>query len=150
MEEKPPCNLQIFTERQTNFVHRRRHLKAWSLHWTTGESRGLRIAQPDGREIKKLDFLGCYLLPGLQNKRCHVRSALHATSGFCYEKECFSNLVRGPHLLSRPIDLPFAFCICRPIPSGAAPTKKRRGSEAEGALDPMDPSSYSDAPRGGW
>ncbi|GAQ79852.1 polyglutamine-binding protein 1 [Klebsormidium nitens] len=38
----------------------------------------------------------------------------------------------------------------RPAPTGGAPGKRRRPAEDAGVLDPMDPSSYSDAPRGGW
>ncbi|WJX11076.1 hypothetical protein P8452_01727 [Trifolium repens] len=37
-----------------------------------------------------------------------------------------------------------------PIDKGSKKLGKKRAPEEDDELDPMDPSSYSDAPRGGW
>ncbi|PNX57181.1 hypothetical protein L195_g058565, partial [Trifolium pratense] len=37
-----------------------------------------------------------------------------------------------------------------PIDKGGKKLGKKRAPEEDDELDPMDPSSYSDAPRGGW
>lgn len=37
-----------------------------------------------------------------------------------------------------------------PLDKGSRKTGKKRASAEDDELDPMDPSSYSDAPRGGW
>lgn len=37
-----------------------------------------------------------------------------------------------------------------PFDKGNKKMSKKRAHEEDDELDPMDPSSYSDAPRGGW
>lgn len=37
-----------------------------------------------------------------------------------------------------------------PMGRGKNRDSRKRGHEEDDELDPMDPSSYSDAPRGGW